>query len=602
MVLPRSSRGLLSLSLTCTAWLGCGVRDAAADVTSPGAHAALVSDLRQILDEGRGRALAGVVVQDGAVVWQGGIGTADVARATPATERTIFQLASAGKILTGLALCDLAVAGRIQLDAEVLRLAPQLPIDNPFPDHPLRVRHLLEHTSGIQEIIPRWYDERREPVLPVLDLVGRTLRRVRAKWPPGDRNVYSNFNYIAAAHLIEVVTGQPFDDYIAARVFRPLGMSGATYRLFADDRPEVARGYSAGSTVPVAPTMGAYRVAAGMAASAEDLGKLLAFILSEGEHRGRQLIPREAFRSLERLETGPAGREGLMLGHAAGAVAREMRGYRFFGHNGIVDGFSASLFYSREARLGFALLSNAHPLPRGPSLSALRGAVLDHFLPEPGPGIELHAVESPGELAGFYQLASSRFAQLAGFDRLLRNVWLDEEDVRTMPGGTLARDGQGRPFLFRPPTGYYERASAGMFWLRAATLGLAALACLTIPVQITMALRSGRSPAMVGALATFLLALGAVAWALFNLRTSEAALRLNLWSGMLFAGTLALHLAANVAAVLGLLLLRRSRGAWDWAMAAAAVGAAVVANALAVWGLVGVKMWDGGRSVLFSWG
>jgi hypothetical protein len=228
----------------------------------------------------------------------------------------------------------------------------------------------------------------------------------------------------------------------------------------------------------------------------------------------------------------------------------------------------------------------------------MHGAVLDHFLPPARAAPSPPATPDPDSFAGFYEYASPRFAQLAGFDRLLENVWLDADGARALKDGILGRDDRDRPFLFLPPTAYLERASQVVYWCRAVVLGLAGIAALTLPVHLVIAARRRRPYVAPLLLGLFWLALAAIAAALFFVRTSEQALRLNVMTGALFVGTILLYIAGTCAPFAVVSALRRHRAVTDWSMLAAAVGVAVLAQTLLAWGWIGIKMWDRAVSIL----
>lgn len=595
--------------------LGLALGFGAAAANGAGADLpAFERELEDVLREGEGRALAGVVVVDGKVVWTRAFGVADLDSGAAATTKTLFPVASVSKILTGLGLCELAAAGRLSLDDDLARVAPELPFVNPFPGRPLLVRHLLEHTTGVQEQVPRWVDERRGAVPSVTELVRRSFREVPVRWPAGERSVYSNFNYIAAHHVIEKTTGMPFDTYITTRLLSPLGMT-STFRLYGEPKSDAAKGYVGRSPEPVVPPVGAYRVAAGLAASAEDLGRLIVMLLDDGKFEGREIVPRRVVECLEEIRTGPPGRHGLPLGHGSGVVAREMHGRKLHGHNGIVDGFAASLFYGREDRFGFALMTNAHPLPRAPSLSRARDAVFAHFAPgKPPPAPTTDFTPTPIEsLTGFYLYASSRFALFSGVDRLTKSVRVEAKDgrlfERTLWGDprelietapSLFRHQASRypeviltsAYLFRSPNGYYEKKGPAVFWIQAMAWALAALSLAAAPFLWLWAVCVRRERSWtVRFLGVALLSLAVTAGAAASLRTSEEALTLNPFTAAFCAGTVSFYLASLAAFAAG---LRRRH----FVRLVALTGLLTLAQLLLLDGWIGFKSWDGGASLL----
>ncbi|SES33087.1 CubicO group peptidase, beta-lactamase class C family [Lentzea xinjiangensis] len=129
------------------------------------------------------------------------------------TENTPMRVASVSKSFTAAAVMTLVEDGRVGLDDEVHDHLPQLPPR-------ITVRRLLNQTSGISDDsvdIGRLTEARTlaeyVDLLPPVDAAG-----------PGTRFAYSNVNHNVAARLVEVVSGQSYEDYLRRHVFEPLGM------------------------------------------------------------------------------------------------------------------------------------------------------------------------------------------------------------------------------------------------------------------------------------------------------------------------------------------------------------------------------------------
>jgi CubicO group peptidase (beta-lactamase class C family) len=133
-------------------------------------------------------------------------------------EATRFPVASVTKLLSSLAALAAVEAGHLELDDEV----PGGPPDRPEPG--ATVRHLLAHTSGLPH----------EPG-------GRTRR-------PGERRVYSNMGFRVLADLVTETVGEPFADWLAASVLRPLGMTSTDLAAWKGVDADPAAG--AVSTLP----------------------------------------------------------------------------------------------------------------------------------------------------------------------------------------------------------------------------------------------------------------------------------------------------------------------------------------------------------------
>jgi len=168
--------------------------------------------------------LNGVVlaVEGETVVIRQAQGLARFATEEPLAAGAVFQTASAAKPFTATAVLQLRDAGRLGLEDPVAEYL------SGFPWSDIRVRHLLNHTSGLPDL------ELFEPLVarePNRIITGADLIPALAAWEPplparpGDAFRYSNINYQLLAVIVETVSGRPFADYMRENVFQPAGMT-----------------------------------------------------------------------------------------------------------------------------------------------------------------------------------------------------------------------------------------------------------------------------------------------------------------------------------------------------------------------------------------
>ena len=227
-----------------------------------------------------------VVVRDG-VVHAAGFGSADSA-GRPVDAETPFLLGSVSKGITALAVSQLAERGAIDLDAPVRRYLAEFTLAGVAASDAITVRQLLDQTSGIPAsagVAPL-----SEPASS-LDARVRELATVAPVSAPGAAYHYSNANYLVLGRLVEVVSGGPFEAYLRAHVFEPLGMDHAS----ADPATSVADGLGDahrlwfGLADTHRPLDRADLAPAGfVSASANDIGRYLAALMEpDGPAGGR---------------------------------------------------------------------------------------------------------------------------------------------------------------------------------------------------------------------------------------------------------------------------------------------------------------------------
>lgn len=133
-----------------------------------------------------------------------------------------FQIASVGKMFTGVAIAQLVAEGQLAWDDRISDLLPE------YADVPafqgVTLHHLLTHTSGLGGPRDRpGFDVLADPGLPGDQLAG--IAAQEGRFEPGARWSYSNDGYNIAAAIVERVTGRPFPDVMNARIFQPAGMT-----------------------------------------------------------------------------------------------------------------------------------------------------------------------------------------------------------------------------------------------------------------------------------------------------------------------------------------------------------------------------------------
>ncbi|MDT0445549.1 serine hydrolase domain-containing protein [Streptomyces johnsoniae] len=194
--------------------------EAALDASLQAVHEAGIYGLYSAADTGAGER------------WRGAAGVADVTTGRPATPQMRHRVGSVTKSFVAVAVLQQVAAGRVDLDAPVGAYLPGL-----LPEaqgSAVTVRMLLNHTSGIGDYVAGAFPSLGEGSGASLDenrldrVAPEELVRIGLAAPPtgapGERHAYSNTNYIIAGLLMEEVTGQDVEDYLAERVIAPAGL------------------------------------------------------------------------------------------------------------------------------------------------------------------------------------------------------------------------------------------------------------------------------------------------------------------------------------------------------------------------------------------
>jgi CubicO group peptidase (beta-lactamase class C family) len=248
--------------------------------------------------------MAAVIADRERTVWTAGLGLADVAARTPATPDTLFRVASISKMFVAIAVLKLTEEGRLDLNAPVKSLVPDVAFTNKWEaTDPVRVVHLLEHTTGWDDAHPKAiaHDDPRPVTLAeglALDPDSRTSR-----WRPGTFFSYCNSGPPVAAAVVEKLTGKRFEDYLRDSFFDPIGMPTADYFYPERTGTLLTNLYHLDGRTPYPYGHDALRPSGALSASAREMGTYLRFLLRRGEaDAGR---PHDGLRPRQRCVAGP---------------------------------------------------------------------------------------------------------------------------------------------------------------------------------------------------------------------------------------------------------------------------------------------------------
>lgn len=166
------------------------------------------------------------VYRSGEIVLARGYGVASIEHGRPITPRSTFNLGSASKPFTALAALMLEQRGQLSTDDDVRRWVPEL------PDYgrPIRVRDLLQHTSGLRDFQTLQVLSGRA-VTTQPQFVERVASQRALNFEPGTRHEYSHTDYGVLGLIVQRIAGVPFGEHLQNEVFDPMGMT----RSFVDD-------------------------------------------------------------------------------------------------------------------------------------------------------------------------------------------------------------------------------------------------------------------------------------------------------------------------------------------------------------------------------
>lgn len=332
--------------------------------------------------------LAWGVVKDGKLVAWGGIGTQDQDAKLPVTASTRFRIASMSKAFTALAILDLRDQGKLSLEDLAEKYVPEMRgWRYPTADSPrIRIRDLLHHNGGFVDDNP-WGDRQQvlsEPEFSAMLKAGVPFSRV-----PQSAMEYSNFGYATLGRIVGNVSGKPYQEYIAERIMRPLGMAATGYDIFKSPPGSRAIGYRwEKDAFTREPDMkdGAFGAMGGVETNVTDYARYVAWLLSAWPARDdadtgplkratiREIVQGSNFANLgqrrARIGTEPCAQAGA---YAMGWIVLSDCDLSYVTHTGGYPGYGSVVMLMPEAGVGvFAFSSRTYNAPVRPAYQALK--------------------------------------------------------------------------------------------------------------------------------------------------------------------------------------------------------------------------------------
>jgi len=294
------------------------------------------------------------------------VGYADVAAKKAMTPDSLFWIASMSKPIAAAAFMMLVDEGKVKVDDPVEKYLPEFKGQMVIaeqdaahmllrkPKHPILIRNILTHTSGLAG---------HSPIeVPTLDLFPLATRvRSYAAMPllfePDTKYLYSNEGINTVGRIIEVVSGQKYEDFLDARLFKPLGMKDTT---FWPDKAQVARiaksykGNKEKTDIEETP-VGQLRYplddrqnrepmpAGGLFSTAADVARFGQMLLRAGEMDGKRYLSEAAVKQMTSKQTPDEVKSSYGFGYAVNGAT--------FGHGGA---YSTNL--SVDSQFGLVLV------------------------------------------------------------------------------------------------------------------------------------------------------------------------------------------------------------------------------------------------------
>jgi len=312
------------------------------------------------------------IVIDGELAHSGATGYREIETRAPSTADSVFRIASMTKSFTAMAILSLRDQGKLSLDDPAERYVPELKgLTYPTADSPrITVRHLLSHSEGFPEDNP-WGDQQLGAT------AAQMTQLLRGGIPfsnaPGVAYEYSNFGFALLGLIVARASGTTYNEYLAATILRPLGMTSTAMEPSRVPADRLAHGYrwedERWKKEPLLPD-GTFGPMGGMLTSVRDLSRYVAALLDAWPPRdGREAGPirRASLREMQqiaRFGTASAARDGGELqlnvsGYGYGLRISQTCAFRHVvSHGGGLPGFGSHMRWLPDYGVGIITFGN----------------------------------------------------------------------------------------------------------------------------------------------------------------------------------------------------------------------------------------------------
>jgi len=295
------------------------------------------------------------IVKDDKVIYLKGLGVKDFERNIPVTPDTRFAIGSSTKAFTAMLAVMSADDGKLSLDDSPKKFLPYFTLRDEEAAAKITMRDLLSHRSGLN----------RTDFAMVTGVLNREeLIRVAGMAKPtaklGEKWQYQNVMYAAAGEAVAKAQNSTWDDLIAKRIFKPLGMNNSDTRIEDMQKSrDYSFGYDYNATTKVTRRLPQRAIPAAAPAgainsSARDMGQWVRLMLGNGVFNGKRLVSEKGFEELTRKQINVAG----SIDYGLGWFLRQWNGHKVVEHGGNIDGFNAQVAFMPDQKLGFVLLTN----------------------------------------------------------------------------------------------------------------------------------------------------------------------------------------------------------------------------------------------------
>jgi len=286
------------------------------------------------------------IVKNGETLVDKGYGLANAEHHVEVLSKTVFRLASISKQFFATAIMKLVQDGKINLDTEINTFFQKAP----ETWRPIKIKHLLSHTSGLVREAPGYDNFKIQSDLSII----KSAYDLPLNFPTGEKYQYCNLGYFMLAEIITQVSGMPWQDYIAKELFIPAGMTNTVMTDFYPVIPNRASGYfyNNGNWINAEPMI-SVRPSGGFLSTTSDMIKWDKVLREKNI-----ILTKENWELLWTPFIKTSTEAYAKSYYGFGWIVDEYNGHKIIGHGGSNTGFRTQYARFDDDRLSIIVLTN----------------------------------------------------------------------------------------------------------------------------------------------------------------------------------------------------------------------------------------------------
>ena len=281
------------------------------------------------------------IAQEGEIFFNGSQGMANYELSVANSSKTKYRIGSITKLFTATAIMQLVENQQLDLDSTVDRYIADYPNGNQ-----IKISHLLSHTSGVANLteLPDFLEWVKN-YSPVSETIKR-FKHQSVDFPAGQGYKYSNSGYILLSYILELITGQAYEEYLIENIFTPLDMKSSGF----DKQEKIIEYRASGYNIKGPELINAPPIhmsnpygAASLYSTTEDLYRF------DQAFYTNKLLNQE---SIEKMLQPSLGEHGL------GWMIKREKNQNVAYHGGGIHGFSANFLRYIDSKIVVIILCN----------------------------------------------------------------------------------------------------------------------------------------------------------------------------------------------------------------------------------------------------